>query len=136
MKHLCRGTELESRFDIDDKGGKELAEDGVIRSVPREWLTTHMPTYVRYVDTNDTAWPSTQVDGVQYAIPNVSAGNATGHILGVRDERHWVSCWTQTTTYSAGSLELPERVRSAVRTRYRLVDQRTATAKRSNSSRR
>ncbi len=76
---------------------RQLAEDGVIRSVPREWLTTHMPTYVRYVDTNDTgkAWPSTQVDGVQYAIPNVSAGNATGHILGVRDD------WAQAVGFEA-----------------------------------
>ena len=75
---------------------RQLAEDGVIRSFPREWLTTHMPIYVRYVDTNDTgkAWPSTQVDGVQYAIPNVSAGNATGHILGIRDD------WAESVGFS------------------------------------
>ena len=89
---------------------RQLAEDGVIRSVPREWLTTHMPTYVRYVDTNDTgkAWPSTQVDGVQYAIPNVSAGNATGHILGVRDDWAQAVGFERARLLDAGRLRGPD----------------------------
>ena len=68
---------------------REAADQGIIRSIEKGWLTELMGGYIKYLNNNSSAekaWQVSQVDGIQYAIPNISAGNSTGHVMGVRDD--------------------------------------------------
>lgn len=101
VAHLCRGTELESRFDIDDKGGK----DPLLAAIRNEVRVPGREALGILLDADNDV--QSRWDAVTHALSRVDVAgpgvpDPSGTII---DNRPRIGIWLMPDNVSAGQVE-------------------------------
>ena len=101
VKHLCRGTELESRFDIDDKGGK----DPLLAALRNEVRVSGREALGILLDADNDV--QSRWNAVTHALSRADVDTPTtpdssGTIIGNRPR---IGIWLMPNNVSAGQVE-------------------------------